>query len=61
MTDEWVIVLMLVTSFNGGPEVTQLSGVSEIAINGSVAVILGVNRNVASDLTVRFFLMEGRL
>jgi hypothetical protein len=47
-----------VTSFNEGPEVKQLSCVSEIAINGCVAVILGVNRKVVGDLTVSLFLVE---
>jgi hypothetical protein len=46
MIDTWVTVLILVSSFNEGPEVTQLSGFSEIAINGWVAVILGVNRKL---------------
>jgi hypothetical protein len=39
MIDAWVIVLILVSSFNGGPEVKQLSGVSEIVIDGWIAVI----------------------
>ena len=48
-------MFIIVTSFNEGPEVKQLSGVYEIAINGCVAVILGVNRKVVGDLTVRLF------
>jgi len=44
-------VLILVSSFNEGPEEKQHSGVSEIAINGWV----GVNRKVVGVLTVRFF------
>jgi len=54
-------VLILVSSFNEGPEVKQLSGVSEIAINGCVAVILGINRKVVGVLTVRLFLVGGGL
>jgi len=54
-------VFIIVTSFNEGPEVKQLSCVSEIAINGFVAVILGINRKVVEVLTVRLFLLEGRL
>jgi hypothetical protein len=49
-----------VSSFNEVPEVKQLSGVFEIAINGCIAVILGVDRKVMGDLTVSFFLLEGR-
>jgi len=43
MIDTWVTVLILVSSFNEGPEVKQHSGISEIAINDCVAVIFGVN------------------
>jgi hypothetical protein len=53
-----IIVLILVSSFNEGPEEKQLSGVSEIAINGCIALILGVNRKVVGILTVGFFLVE---
>jgi hypothetical protein len=60
MIDTWVTVLILVPSFNEGPDLKQLFGVSEIAINGCVAVILGVNRKIVGDLTVSFFLLEGR-
>jgi hypothetical protein len=49
---------MLVSSFNEGPEVERLPGVSEIV---RVAVILGVNRKIVGDLTVSFFLLEGRI
>jgi hypothetical protein len=52
----WVTVLILVSSFNGGPEVKQLSGVSEIVINGCIAFILGVNRRSMGVLAVTFFL-----
>jgi hypothetical protein len=48
-----------VSCFNEGPEVKQLSGVSEIVINGCVAVILVVNRKVMEVLTASFFLLEG--
>jgi len=34
MIGTWVTVLTLVSSFSDGPEVKQLSGVSEIVING---------------------------
>jgi len=54
-------VLILVSCFNEGPEVKQISGVSEIVINGCVAVILVVNRKVMRVLTASFFLLEGRL
>jgi len=40
MIDTWVTVLLLVSSFKEGPEVKQFSGVSEIVINGCIAVIL---------------------
>jgi len=60
LLDTWVTVLILVSSFNEVPEVKQLSGVFEIAINGCIAVILGVDRKVMGDLTVSFFLLEGR-
>jgi len=50
-----------VSSFNEGPEVKQLSGVSEIGINGWVAVVLGVGRRIMEVLTVSFFLVEGSL
>jgi hypothetical protein len=40
MIDTWVTVLVFVSSFSEGPEVKQLSGVSEIVINGCIAVIL---------------------
>jgi len=61
MLDTWVTVLVLVSSFNEGPEVKQLSDISEIVINGCLAVILGVNRKVLGVLTDIFFLLEGRL
>ena len=54
--DTWVAVLILVSSFNEGSEVKQLSDVSEIVINGCVAVILGVNRKVMGVLAVSFSL-----
>ena len=56
-----VTVLIVMLSFNEGPDVKQLSCVSEIAINGCVAVILGVNRKVVGVLTVGLFLVERRL
>jgi hypothetical protein len=43
MIDLWVTALIMVSSFNEGPEVKQLSGVSEIVIKCCIAVILGVN------------------
>ena len=43
MIDMWVTVLILLPSFSEGLEVEQLDGVSQIAINGCIAVILGVN------------------
>jgi hypothetical protein len=58
MLDRWVTVHILVSSFNEGPEVKQLSDISEIAIKGCVAVILGVNRKVLGVLTVGLFLVE---
>jgi len=61
MIDTWVTVLILVSSFNEGPEVKHLYGVSEIVINGCIAVILGVSRRNVEVLTVTFFLLEGRL
>jgi len=54
MIDTWVITLILVFSFNGGPEVKQLSGV----VNSCVAVILGVNRKIMGELTVNFCWVE---
>jgi hypothetical protein len=54
-------VLTFVSSFNEGPEMKQLSGVSEIVIKCCIVLILGVNRKIVGDLTVRFFLLEGRL
>jgi hypothetical protein len=56
-----VTVLILVSSFSEEPEVKQLSGVSEIVINGFIAVILSVNRNIVGDMTVSFCRVEGRL
>jgi ABC-type transport system involved in cytochrome c biogenesis permease component len=50
-----------VFSINEGPEMKQLSGVSEIVIKCCIAVILGVQRNFVGDLTAGFFLLEGRL
>jgi hypothetical protein len=47
-----------VSSFNERPELKQLSGFSEIIINGCVAVILGVNRKVVTDVAVGFFSLE---
>jgi hypothetical protein len=58
MIDTLVTVLILVSSINEGPEVKQHSGVFEI---GCIAVILGVNRKIVGDLSVSFFLLEGRL
>ena len=58
MIDTLVTVLILESSINEEPETKQLSGVSEI---GCIAVILGGNRKVVGDLTVSFFLIEGRL
>jgi len=52
MLDTLVTVLILLSSFNEGPEVKQLSGVSEIVISGCVAVILGVYRKIMGGLTV---------
>jgi hypothetical protein len=60
MTDTWVTVRILASFFNGGPEVKQLSGVSEIVIYVCVAVILGVSRKIVEVLIV-FFLIEERL
>jgi len=53
--DAWVTVLILLSFFNEWPEVKQLSDISAIAINGCVAVILGVNRKVIGLLTVSLF------
>jgi hypothetical protein len=50
-----------VSSFNEGPEVKQLSGVSDVVIKGCIAFILGVNRRIMGDLSVTFFLVEGSL
>jgi len=61
MLDTWLTVLILVSLFNEGPEVEELYGVSEIAINGCIAVILGAIRNIVGNLTVSFCLLEGRL
>jgi hypothetical protein len=61
MIDTLVTVLILVSSFNGGPELKQLSGVSEIVINSCVAVILGVNRKIMGNLTVGFCWVEGKI
>jgi hypothetical protein len=61
MIDTWVTVLILLSSFNGGPEVKQLSGYSEIVIKGCIAVILGVNRKIMGDLTVSFCWVEGNI
>jgi hypothetical protein len=47
-----------VSSFNEGTEVRQQSCVSEIAINGCIADILGVNRKIMGELTL-FVLLEG--
>jgi len=58
MIDTLVTALILVFSINEGPKVKQLSGVSEI---GCIAVTLVVNRKIVRDLTVSFFLLEGRL
>ena len=58
MLNALVSVPIIVYSFNERSEVKQLSGVSEIAINGCVDVILGVNRNVVRVLTVSLFLVE---
>ena len=54
MLDTWVTVLILVSYFNEGTEVKQLSDISEIVINGCN---LGVNRKVLGVLTVSFFLL----
>ena len=54
MLDTWVTVLILVSSFNEGPEVKQLSGVSEISINGWATLILVVRRKLMGGLTVSF-------
>ena len=54
----WVTVLILMASFNERPEVKQLSDVFEIVINGSIAVILGVNRKVIGVLTVNLFCLK---
>ena len=51
-------MLVIVFSFNEGPKVKQLSGVSEMSINGCVAVILGVRKKVLVVLIVGFFLLE---
>jgi hypothetical protein len=45
MIDALVTVLILVSAISEGPEVKQLSGLSDTIINGCVAVILGVNKN----------------
>ena len=58
MIDTLVTVLILLSSFNEGPEVKQLSSVSVI---GCIAVILGVNRKILGDLTMSFHLLEERL
>jgi len=58
MLDMWVTVLILMASFNERPEVKQLSDVFEIVINGSIAVILGVNRKVIGVLTVNLFCLK---
>jgi len=44
MIDALVTLLILVSAISEGPEVKQLSGVSDTIINGCVAVILGVNK-----------------
>jgi hypothetical protein len=49
-----VTMLILVSSFNEGPEVKQLSGVSEIVIKVCITVILDVNRKILGDLIVSF-------
>jgi hypothetical protein len=49
------------SSISEGPEMKQLSGVSEIVINGCIAAILGVNRKIVGKLNVSFCLLEGRL
>jgi len=61
MIDTWVTVLILVSSFNEGPEVKLLSGVSEIVINGCIDFILDINRKIVGDLTVSFFSLKGKL
>jgi hypothetical protein len=48
MIDIWVTVLILVSSFNGRPELNKLSGDSEIAIYGCIAFILSVNKSHGS-------------
>jgi hypothetical protein len=54
-------VLILVSSFNEGPEVKQRSGISEIVINGCIAIILGDNINIVVDMTVGFCWVEGNI
>ena len=53
-------MFIFVSSSDEVPEVKPLSGASDIAINGCTSVILGVDRTVMEELTVRFFLLEGR-
>jgi len=54
-------MLVLVSSFNEWQEVKERTGVSEIAINGYIALNVGDNRKVIGVLTVRFFLLVGRI
>ena len=61
MLDTWVTMLVLVSSFNEWQEVKERTGVSEIAINGYIALNVGDNRKVIGVLTVRFFLLVGRI
>jgi hypothetical protein len=58
MIDACVAVLILLSSFNEGLEVTNISGGSEIVINGNIPVILGLNRKRVGQLTVIFFLLQ---
>jgi len=61
MIDTLVTLFILVSNFNERPEAKQLSGVSEIVINGCIAATLCVNRKIVVKLNVSFCLLEGRL